>query len=140
MTEAEVRRLVREWYEALDRHDPVEKVAVFLANEGLVMKFPEGTLHGLDDFRGWYDTVINRFFDEVHELKAVDVTPAGPGQADVRVVVNWQARIWDRPAPRSAWLGFDATQTWSVVSEDGAVRIRSYVVDALDPMPGSASL
>ncbi len=140
MTEAEVRRLVQEWYDALDRHDPVEKVIPFLVTEGLVMEFPEGTLNGLEDFRKWYDTVTHRFFDEIHELKSVDVTPTGPGRADVRVVVNWQATIWDAPLPKSTWLGFDATQTWSVTAEDGVPRIRTYVVEDLAPMPGSASL
>jgi hypothetical protein len=84
--------------------------------------------------------VTHRFFDEIHELKSVDVTPTGPGRADVRVVVNWQATIWDAPAPKSTWLGFDATQTWSVTAEDGVPRIRTYVVEDLAPMPGSASL
>jgi hypothetical protein len=55
--------------------------------------------------------------------------------------VNWQARIWNAPAPRSAWLGFDARQTWQVVTDAaGNPRIATYVVDGLDPMPGSASL
>jgi len=59
----------------------------------------------------------------------------------VKVVVNWQAKIWNAPAPKSEWLGFDAFQTWELVAGgDGSPQIRTYIVDALEPMPGSASL
>ncbi|HEX6077557.1 MAG TPA: hypothetical protein VFZ32_20150, partial [Micromonosporaceae bacterium] len=62
-------------------------------------------------------------------------------RADVKVVVNWQARIWNPPAPKSEWLGFDAYQTWVVVAgPDGTPQIETYTVDALEPMPGSATL
>jgi ketosteroid isomerase-like protein len=140
LTETAVRQMVQDWYDALDRHDPLEQVAPFLASNGLTMKFPEATLRGHDDFAKWYDAVTNRFFDEVHELKQVEVRLASPVHADLLVIVNWQARIWDPPAPRSQWLGFDATQTWSVVLQDGTARIRTYSVDDLAPMPGSAPL
>jgi ketosteroid isomerase-like protein len=140
LTETDVRRLVQDWYDALDRHDPIAEVMPFLASNGLVMQFPEGTLRGADDFRQWYETVTHRFFDEVHVLASVDVRMVSPVHADLVVVVNWQARVWNPPQPNSEWLGFDATQTWSVVLQDGAARIRRYIVDELAPMPGSAQL
>jgi ketosteroid isomerase-like protein len=140
LTTETVNQLVKDWYDALDRHDPVELVLPYLASNGLTMKFPEATLTGHDDFRAWYDAVIARFFDEEHVLKQVEVDISTPVHADVLVVVNWQARIWTPPAARSDWLGFDATQTWSVVLQDGTPRIRTYSVDDLAPMAGSASL
>ena len=135
-----VRRLVQDWYDALDRHDPIDAVLPYLAGNGLTMQFPEATLRGEEDFRGWYDTVTRRFFDEIHEVKRVDVELLSPLHADVSVLVNWQARVWNPPAATSEWLGFDASQTWSVVLQDGHPRIRSYAVDDLAPMPGSAEL
>lgn len=140
LTEEAVRRLVKDWYDALDRHDPLEQVTGYLANDGLVMHFPEGTLRGHDGFASWYETVTHRFFDEIHELKSVEVKLTSPVHAEVIVVVNWQTKVWNPPAPRSSWLGFDAAQTWSVVLQDGAARIRTYTVDGLTPMPGSADL
>jgi ketosteroid isomerase-like protein len=140
LSDNDVRRLVQDWYDALDRHDPVEAILPYLVTEGLVMRFPEGTLRGVDDFRGWYETVTRKFFDEVHDLKKVEVRPTGPTTAVVLVVVNWQARVWNPPAAHSVWIGFDATQTWTVASEGGAARIRNYDVDELAPMPGSAAL
>jgi hypothetical protein len=85
--------------------------------------------------------VTHRFFDEVHELTRVDVTPSPDGGSEVKVVVNWQATIWDRPEPRSKWLGFDAYQTWLVVTdEQGIPRVKTYSVDELAPMKDSAAL
>ncbi|MEU6062807.1 nuclear transport factor 2 family protein [Streptomyces sp. NPDC047097] len=130
-----VRQLVDEWYAALDRHAPFEEVLRFVTREGLLMRFPEGTAEGLDAFRGWYETVTHRFFDEVHEVRSVETRGD-----EVAVVVNWQTRMWNPPAARSVWLGFDAYQTWTVALEDGTPRIRTYVVDRLEAMPGSAEL
>jgi len=66
-----------------------------------------------------------------------------PGERPrVKVVVNWQARAWDPPAATSKWLGFDAYQTWILErsATTGKPVIRTYIVDELKPMPGSASL
>ena len=49
-----------------------------------------------DNFREWYERIINTFFDEVHTIKELQVTPAGD-HADVKVVVNWQAKVWQPP-------------------------------------------
>lgn len=140
LTEAAVRQLVKDWYDGLDRHDPVEQLLPFLATDGLVMNFPEVTSRGLDAFKEWYHTVTHLFFDEVHVLKQVDVKLISPVHAEVVVVVNWQTKVWNPPAARSVWKGFDAAQTWSVVLQDGTPRIRTYTVDSLTPMPGSPGL
>jgi hypothetical protein len=105
------------------------------------MRFPETTARGHAGFADWYKAVTNRFFDEVHVVKKVEVENLTDGRADVAVLVNWQARIWNAPAAKSQWLGFDADQTWVVVAgPDGVPRVATYVVNALAPMPGSASL
>ncbi|MCX3060161.1 nuclear transport factor 2 family protein [Streptomyces beihaiensis] len=134
------RELAVGWFDALDRHAPVDEVLPYLAKEGLVMKFPEGTFNGLVGFRDWYDAVCAKFFDETHTVTTAEVLRGDEQRADVRIVVNWQAKVWTPPAARSEWLGFDATQTWTLAVQDGAVRIVEYVVDDIVPMPGSASL
>jgi hypothetical protein len=140
LTESEVKELVDGWYRKLDVHAPVDEVLPLAADDGLEMVFPEATLHGHADLRNWYETVTRRFFDEVHEMRQLDISPNGD-RADVKLVVNWQARIWDPPEAKSKWLGFDAYQTWVVErAADGKPVITRYVVDDLAPMPGSASL
>ena len=140
LTDENVRTMVTEWYRALDRHDPLDDVVNFLASDGLTMTFPEGTFRGLGEFTTWYHNVTNRFFDEVHEVTEVQVASSAPDRAVVKVVVNWQAKVWDPPEATSKWLGFDAYQTWTVVLENDTVRILEYVVDDLAAMPGSATL
>lgn len=139
LSEATVKKLVDDWYLALDVHAPVEELVPLLASSGLEMYWPEGPTFGVDEFKGWYDRVTKTFFDEVHTMKELVITPRGD-EADVKLVVNWQARIWNPPDAKSKWLGMDARQSWVVRAEDGRAVIRKYVVDGLDPMEGSASL
>ncbi|MEU0600951.1 nuclear transport factor 2 family protein [Streptomyces sp. NPDC006393] len=128
------------WFDALDQHAPLDELLPYLTRDGLVMKFPEGTFHGIPGFTDWYDAVAHKFFDEVHTLTSVRILSGTHLRAEVEVVVNWQAKVWSPPAARSTWLGFDASQTWTLAVEDGAVRIAEYVVDDIAAMPGSASL
>ncbi|MEU3454708.1 nuclear transport factor 2 family protein [Micromonospora sp. NPDC006766] len=140
-TEAAIRAMVADWYAALDRHVDLDEALTYLAADGLEMRFPEATARGHGGFADWYKAVTNRFFDEVHTVTSVDVSNLNIGRADLKVVVNWQASIWTPPAAKSQWLGFDAYQTWEVVAGPAsAPQIKTYTVDRLDPMPGSASL
>lgn len=138
---SEVEQFVIDWYKKLDVHAPSAELLPLLADEKLEMRFPEVTLYDKAGFLEWYDRVTHRFFDEVHTMKELNVTTDGQ-RANVTLVVNWQARIWDAPAPKSVWLGFDAAQRW-VVERSPQTRelvVVTYIVDALTPMPGSASL
>jgi ketosteroid isomerase-like protein len=141
-TESELRSYAVDWYAALDRHADVETLLPLLADQELQMRFPEGVQKGHAGFRNWYRTVTNRFFDEAHELKQFAVTRSDSTGAEVRLVVNWQAKIWDPPEARSVWIGFDADQTWELQTSpaDGSLKMTRYIVNSLDPMPGSPSL
>lgn len=141
LTESGIRTMVADWYRALDRHVDLDEALRYLTDDGLEMRFPETTARGQAGFADWYKAVTNRFFDEVHTVSSVDITSIADDRADVKVVVNWQASIWNPPSPKSQWLGFDAFQTWELVAgPDGSAQIKTYIVDALKPMPGSASL
>jgi hypothetical protein len=141
LTKAEIEELADRWYKALDVHAPLEELLAMLEDDRLEMVFPEGTSRGHAGFTDWYERVTRIFFDEVHTLTKVEPAIDG-GKAEVDVVVNWQAKVWNPPAPKSEWLGFDAYQTWVVERspESGRPVIVRYVVDRLDPMEGSASL
>lgn len=141
LVNSEVEEFVIDWYKKLDVHASSEELLPLLADEDLEIRFPEVTVYDKAGFLAWYDRVTHLFFDEVHTMKELSVMSAGQ-QANVTLVVNWQARIWNAPAPKSQWLGFDAAQRW-VVRRSPHTRelvIATYIVDALTPMPGSASL
>jgi hypothetical protein len=142
LTAVTIRHLVTDWYRALDLHVPLSDATSMLDDADLVMQFPEGEVRGHDGFAEWYDRVTRIFFDEQHVVKSVNVDFVSPSEAEVKVLVNWQAKVWHPPAPRSEWLGFDSAQTWRVRRRNGCGDpvIRRYVVDSLDPMTGSGSL
>ncbi|MGW8506114.1 nuclear transport factor 2 family protein [Streptomyces sp. CLCI03] len=138
LTEEAIRSFAENWYVALDQHvDPDDVLA--LITEELEFKVPEDTFLGHEGFGRWYEAVTHRFFDEVHTVTKVEPVIEGD-RAVVRVLVNWQAKIWDPPAARSQWLGFDADQTWTVVAGPDGPLIKQYTVNDLAPMPGSGSL
>ncbi|MBN2561419.1 MAG: hypothetical protein JXQ75_10865 [Phycisphaerae bacterium] len=140
LTEAEVKKLAEDWYKALDVHAPMVDILPMLSPGGLRMVFPEATLNSLAEFEGWYQGVIRIFFDEVHTLK--EVTPSITGEtASVKIIVKWEASKWNPPAAKSDRLIMDAYQTWQVErAADGSVVVTEYVVDRLEPYPGSAPL
>ncbi len=140
LTTLDVNDLVYTWYKKLDVHAPVEELVPLLASENLEMIFPEATLTTIDGFKGWYKNVTNLFFDEIHNMKMLDIAIDGD-KAVVKLIVNWQAKVWNPPAAKSKWLGFDAIQSWIVSKNaDGKAVIQQYTVDKLDPMEGSAEL
>jgi hypothetical protein len=141
ISEDTIRTMVVEWYRALDRHDDLPEVLPYLVDDGLEMRFPEVTARGHSGFSDWYKAVTNRFFDEEHTVKSVDVTDHDARGAELKVVVNWQCKIWNPPAAASQFLGFDAYQTWELVfTPDDAIKLKTYIVDDMKPMPGSGSL
>lgn len=141
LTESEVRQFVSDWYQKLDVHVSTEEILPLLIGESLEMQLPETTLHGLDDFKGWYDRVIHTFFDEVHTLQTVDITTKSD-RADVHLVVRWEASRWNAPAAKSERLAFDADQRWEIARSPLTQKpaIATYIVDALTPLPGFPDL
>jgi hypothetical protein len=141
LTKAEIKKLATDWYRKLDVHAPLAEVTPMLTSKGLEMKFPEATLRTPADFAGWYDRVTRIFFDEVHQLKEVDATITNVG-ADVKVVVHWEASVWNPPAANSQRIKMDAYQTWYVTrspESDQPVIVR-YTVDKFDYAKDSARL
>ena len=141
LTPREISDFAVMWYRKLDVHAPMVEVLPFLAEEGLVMKFPETTAHGLADFESWFQRVIRIFFDEVHTVK--ECTPKISGnEAEVHVVVQWEASVWNPPAPNSSRIKLDADQTWKVRRSErtGGLEITMYNVNGLNYHPGSAKL
>ena len=137
---AEIEAFVADWYRKLDIHAPAEEL-VSLVADGVEMQFPEGAIRGVEEFRTWYEGVIRLFFDELHAVTRVGIDWQNDRYL-LDVVVNWQARRWRPPAPRSEWIGFDAYQRWELIASPASGRpvVVRYIVDELRPMPGSPPL
>lgn len=141
LTTAEIQTLAATWYKKLDVHAPLVELLPLVASDGLEMVFPEATLRSQAEFEGWYERVIRLFFDEVHTVKQVKSTITGDG-AEVKVVVHWEASVWNPPAAKSQRIKLDAYQTWSVVRdcETDQPVITRYTVDELKYDADSAKL
>ncbi|MEW6219604.1 MAG: hypothetical protein AB1634_08740, partial [Thermodesulfobacteriota bacterium] len=139
--EQEIKEMAAEWYKKLDVHAPMVEVLPMLAPEGLTMRFPEATLASLAEFEGWYQRVIRIFFDEEHHLKEVTSRISGD-TAEVHVVVEWHASVWNPPAANSARIKLDADQSWVVKRSPatGKPVIVVYTVNGLNYHEGSARL
>ncbi len=113
----EVRAFAAAWYLALDQHAPIETCYAMLADEDLHVQFPDGDIHDMASFKTWYDRVTHLFFDENHTVQSVEGEVRGD-EAEVIVVVGWQASWWEAPAAKSKRVSMDATQRWVVRRSD----------------------
>jgi hypothetical protein len=109
----QVRQFIDDWFARLDKHASVEEFLLMVADENLVMKFPEVTAYGHQGFIEWYERVIKRYFDEVHTIKALEITPSN-NMTKVKMILQWQTSIWKAPDARSQRLDFYAAQTWEL--------------------------
>ena len=131
----EVADLVTTWFRRLTDKASTPQMLAMLDPAGSTLVFPEGTFTDEGGFRTWYGAVTSRFFDQVHELRTLDVECRADG-AEVRLTVDWQARTWQPPAANSEWTGATARQHWSVRRADDRPVIAAYRVLALEPMTG----
>ena len=140
LTQESIEDLAHVWYSKLDVHAPQVELLPLIIDEGLEMVFPEVTVYGWAGFEGWFQRVIRIFFDEVHTVKSV-VSEITGDTATVKVVVQWEASVWNAPEPYSKRIACDAFQTWEVKLNDaGNVIITKYIVDGLEYHEGSATL
>ena len=141
LTQEAIEQLAKDWYRKLDVHAPMVEVLPMLADEELEMVFPEATVYGYAGFEGWYQRVIRIFFDEVHTVKLAESTIDGD-KASVKVVVQWEASVWNGPEAYSKRIKLDAYQTWEVAYRPDSQRIvvTRYTVDELKYHEGSATL
>lgn len=133
-TQAEVRQFAEDWYHKLDIHAPAEEFIPLLAEEGLELVFPEATLRSFEEFKPWYEGIIRFYFNEVHVVKDVALKPISHTHAEAKVVVKWEASIWQPPAPHSNRISLDAYQTWVVTRSPNTnqLAIEKYFVDSFD--------
>lgn len=141
LTAWEVKALVYRWFDLLTNKAALADMQAMLHPTELRMVFPEATLASQKDFIAWYETVTHKYLDQVHELKVLDVA-VDDASARVNLVVNWQARVWESPAPYSTWMGFNVQQRWEVVRHPSsrAAVIKTYTVEHADPMAGSRAI
>lgn len=135
----EIWSFASKWYRFLDVHAPLLSFKDLITDDAEFV-FPEITVKGFDGYAGWYNKVVDIFFDEEHTLKVADIESESSDQCQVHVVVNWHASIWTPPAPLSTRLMMDADQTWIVKRTDSGLKVSKYVVNGMTYEAGSCKL
>ena len=129
LSEQNIKNFAAAWYNALDIHAPVEHCLEFLASD-VEMNFPpDPPFTGYEGFRHWYvDIIIKTFFDELHNVVSVEIKNATEAQAEVAVIVAWQAS-WFKPTglpqdAKSHRTSMNAFQSWvRPTDKKGALNI-----------------
>ncbi len=145
LTEAEIRRFVAAWYQALDFHVPIADAYALLSATSLNMQFPDGDIRDFASFKQWYDRVTNLFFDENHYVQQVEISQLEAETATLDIIVGWQASVWEAPAAKSKRVSMDATQRWTIRRSDRnafGIVIETYnaTVEPFKYAPGFARL
>ncbi len=143
LSQEAVHEMAVKWYGGLDAHVPEPQLLALLEPDGLEMQWPDYHVQNIDDFDGWYQRALGIFFDELHTIKELVVTPSADGtKADVKVFVNWKARVWTHREAYSKFLDLDIHQTWVVVpSADGTKPLIKFIrFDDGTPREGSDTL
>ncbi|GIE30760.1 hypothetical protein Ait01nite_038050 [Actinoplanes italicus] len=117
------------WFGYLDVHAPEQQLVDCLADDGLVMVFPERTLRSVAEFRDWYATVCLAYTDETHVIEEITATNEGD-HIEASVVVIWRAT----QTSDGSRLQMRARQTWELRHTATGLVISLYRVDELAAM------
>ena len=116
----QIRSFVYYWFGLHDTHAAIELTYPLLSESGLLMQFPEITVHDKADYKKWYDGVGVNIKSNQHIVKKLEVTMMPNHQYKLNVVVNWQGIDKD-----NKFINIDATQHWLLV--DGISESHPYV-------------
>ncbi|MFI7404496.1 hypothetical protein ACIBW9_29150 [Streptomyces sp. NPDC049541] len=116
-SDQEITGFVQRWYDLLSEHAPVEELLPFVADAGLVMAFPERTLHSHADFVDWYAAVGVAYSDQSHTVEQLTSSEDGT-RVDVDVTVVWTAKSTVDGAVSS----FRINQRWQLERPEPGAR------------------
>ena len=114
------------WFDKLNRHVDVENIIEMVSETYLEMVFSEQTIKDRQEFRQWYKTVGETYYDQNHTIEKFDVQISDAAEIDV--VVVWRAK--QRADDES--LAVRVTQSWIVTQSltTGLPVITKYVVNS----------
>lgn len=134
LTERMVRNIVLTWYASTNVHRPVEELECLL-DEKVEMRYPNqaAPLIGKAAFRTWYADVLDRYFDETHEVESWNIDLDGRNASAV-VIVRWEARSWRRGEARSRYEAHLSRQRFGIERSeaDGRARITLKFVETFE--------
>ena len=141
LTEAEVRDLAVEFYRKIDLHVPVEEFLSILTEEEEELKIilPNVEIKSFVDLRAWWDRMIRFCFDGSHNIYDVELVSASDTEAKAKILLIWEAKVWNPPAPKSERISILTYTTWTVKRSPKTQKpiVATYVLDAVKYAGGS---
>ena len=110
----QIQQFASAWYRALDVHAPLDECLSMLAENDMSMRFPDGDINDTLSFQKWYERVTNLFLDEKHTVLNIETLSSSDEQAELAVIVRWQASWWEPPAAESKRIDLESAQKWTV--------------------------
>jgi ankyrin repeat protein len=123
IAENDVKSFVYQWFSWFDHQADESNFLTHLANDELLIQFPETALHNHQEFRQWYAGIRKNIQSNSHGVGEVDVTKNDQGGFDVELQVHWQARTYDGKE-----LDMQIEQSWQLSVENGRLVIHRYIV------------
>jgi len=132
--DAAIDAFVRGRFALFDARAPAAAFLARLVDDVLEMYYPpDGHIADKDGFVKWLTSAYDAFPRTKHTPKQISIVATSEDQAQLQVVVNWQA---DRPAAGATppeHLNFDACQSWTLWCRDDGLLIKSCLVESLEP-------
>jgi hypothetical protein len=141
LTETDVRDLAVEFYRLVDGHAPVEEFIPILSEENLKIVLPNVEITSIEEFRAWHGRMIRGFFDGSHTIYDVEVVSATDEEVKAKVVLIWNARVWDPPSPKSEPISMLTYASYVIRRSPKTQKpvVVTYCLDAVKHAVGSLS-
>ena len=122
-TDKDVDEFARDWFLAFDHNDKTEVFLNKIFDANLEMSFPEAQIHSHKEFRAWYKGVLATIASATHQVNSIKVLWREQNQIGVEVLVFWKAKTLEGKE-----VSFKAKQLWTLVEENGGLKIKKYIV------------
>ena len=130
MTERELRDVLAEYLDLLQRHPSADEMMAAVLTEDFEIGFVGGKLwKGIDGLR---DFLSQRegFFDERHEVKDVlENDSPSPDEVHARTRLEFFLRRWETPSPTSDEFTGSCFHTWRLRREPDRWRVAAQIVE-----------
>ena len=133
LTKLEIYKFILEWFDLITNQKIVDELIERLDENGFELKFPETTITDVEEFKNWYKTVKNQYFNQVHNVKNIDIE-ISKNQADIILTLNWEAHSRDVENPYSKKINCDVIQSWVIAKNKKTNKpiIKKYIVNYMN--------
>jgi hypothetical protein len=139
MTEQELRGLLAEYLQLLQRHPSAEEMMAAVLTDDFETGFEGGFLwKGLDGLR---DFLSQRegFFDENHQVKDVlELDQPSEAEVHARTRLEFFLRRWEAPSPTSDEFTGSCFHTWRLRREPDRWRVAAQIVERFEDLNENA--